>query len=212
MRIFKYLILLIVVSFYITGCSEGKESVTVSGNQDKGEDVHSKEEHPIENKDEDVNIPTTITLTYNFNGTEEKEEAAYWEGQNGYYLYVPSRVEATNEEPGKDLIMTNEIPQSTIRLEVFDVTADIDEQKQMALDELAAVNSKAQPETVLPESSMFIEQAAFQASIKGENSKTMILFLPVEDRTIKITTLIWDSEEQWVLPVFKEVIKYIGIL
>lgn len=153
--------------------------------------------------------PAEKTLTYNFEGGTETEQAQYWEGQNGYYLYVPERLTASQEEPGKDVLLTKEIPTCTMRIEVLSAEAKLEEQKAMVKEQLQAgypngelIESKTVGDPVF-------DKVLYEAGASDESTNTTIRLILIDGKTYKITTHIWKSEI-WAATVFDSVIKTIG--
>lgn len=153
--------------------------------------------------------PETAILTFDFEGNKVTEEGTYWEGQNGYYLYVAERVRSEQEGPGVDLFSTNEVPVSTMRIEVLDEMINIEEQKQQIKEQLLAEFPNQEPIELRAEEIKFFKNALFQIDSRGENATTKVFIMQIDETSYKITTTIYESEV-FIYSVFDEMVNTIG--
>ncbi|MBC8080987.1 MAG: S-layer homology domain-containing protein, partial [Gorillibacterium sp.] len=142
-----------------------------------------------------VKPPSTMTLTYHFPEATQTEEAAYWEGQKGYYIYIPDRFTTSSDaKTGIDSIVSVEVPWSTMTIAVLPSDSDIDKQKQLALKELKTVYPGIEPVISKADAGPFFEKAYYQIIATDGKTTTEVYLIPHGGKLYSISMHAWKSE------------------
>ncbi|WP_159065766.1 S-layer homology domain-containing protein [Gorillibacterium timonense] len=146
----------------------------------------------------------TKELTYDFGGHDEKEMATYREG-DGFYLYVPERLEMESADAGQTVLTTVEIPHSTLSLKKVASKSDLTQLKKAASERLSKEYPQSETVELKADSPYAIPGASFLLQAKDSSTLTFAGVLESEGELYEVSIKLWQSET-WTYPVFRAVL------